>query len=82
MKYIVLKTQDGEMPVLFPRGLVHRDTAEKFAPLAVASAGFVATRNGKLTCFGASSSLGLGARPRHDTALLARALAEADGEDR
>ena len=82
MKYIVLRTPDGEAPVLFPCGFVHCQVAEKFAPMAVASAGFVTITGGAIACSGASASLGLGARPRHDTALVARALAEKSGEAR
>jgi len=64
---------------------MHRTAAELFAPTAVATAGFVTNtgfvtnKDGPITRFGASASLGIGARPCHDTALVAHALAK--GED-
>lgn len=78
MKYIVLEGPTGELPVLFPRELLHRWVADRFAPMRIVAAGFVATEPAGPACYGASSGLGIGSRPARDTALLRDTLPEHD----
>jgi len=72
MKYIVI---NGSEIHIFGRHLNHRSVAMKLAPVEhITSAGFVGRRDdGKLVCFGHSSSLDLGSRP-YDTVLLRASL--------
>ena len=81
MKYIVFDTPNGEAAVLFPRDFVHRAVADALAPLRPVSAGFVAIEDGAARCHGTSASLGIGARPNHDSALVRAALAETADEE-
>ena len=70
MKYIVFKSADGEAPVLFPHEFTHSWVAGELRPLQVVSAGFVEIKNGRLRCFGHSSSLRIASRGEADTALV------------
>jgi|APTNR8051073442_1049403.scaffolds.fasta_scaffold41894_2 hypothetical protein len=81
MKYIVLEGPGGELPVLFPRELMHRWVAERFAPMRVVAAGFVADGPDGPTCHGVSSGLKITSRPDRDTALLREALPEMEEGD-
>jgi hypothetical protein len=74
MKYIIVDAPGGEMPILFPRSFAHRYVADVFGPMKVAAAGFVAWEDGKLACGGLSTGLNIVSRPKHDTALVLRAL--------
>ncbi len=75
MKYIVVRAPAGEAAVLFPRELLHRWVAARFAPMPVVAAGFVRETATGLECHGRSAGLGLPARPAVDTGLVASALA-------
>lgn len=79
MKYIVLRTPSGEMPLLFPREVMHSYVAERFAPLEVVAAGFVHAAQGRVECHGVSIGLKIASRPQTDSELVARALADGDG---
>ena len=70
MKYIVLRSPDGEAPVLFPRAFMHRYVAEMFRPMEVIAAGFVRMTDGNIDCHGASSGLSIRSRPNRDSALV------------
>lgn len=74
MKYIVLKTPDGDAPILFPDSLVHSDVAAKLGPLTVVSAGFVRWSAEGIRCYGHSASLRIGSRGAIDAALVLRQL--------
>lgn len=74
MKYIILDAPDGEAPILFPRGFMHRYVASLFAPMRVISAGFISDEAGGLHCHGHSTGLKLHARPERDTMLVQAAL--------
>jgi hypothetical protein len=81
MKYIILRGPSGELPVLFPREFMHRWVAERFAPMPVVAAGFVADGADGPRCYGVSSGLKIAARPAIDTELLRDALAEGSAGD-
>lgn len=70
MKYIIVRTPDGEAPVLFPRAFLHRYVAGLLKPMEVTAAGFVAIAEGRLRCYGKSVGLRLPSRPEHDSALV------------
>lgn len=74
MKYIVVRTPNGEAPVLFPREFIHRWVARTLSPMPVLSAGFVRLDGGQPRCFGTSESLNLRSRPDRDSALVGQAL--------
>jgi hypothetical protein len=76
VKYVVVRTPNGEAPILFPREFVHRWVAGTMSPMPVVSAGFVRIDGGQPRCFGASESLNLRSRPDRDSALVSRALGE------
>ncbi|MCP5365691.1 MAG: hypothetical protein H6905_10785 [Hyphomicrobiales bacterium] len=76
MKYLIVDAPGGEVPVLFPRGFMHRYMADRLAPLPVVAAGFVKNVDGQLACFGHSTGLKLGSRPERDSELLRIALAD------
>jgi hypothetical protein len=75
VKYVVVESPNGEVPVLFPRGFLHRYVAQLFAPMPVVGAGFVRLRDGLAECYGVSSGLKIGARPV-DSILVNEALAD------
>lgn len=68
-KYFVYREGGRERLVLFPTSVMHaaRARALNLAPDAIMAAGFVALDG---TCFGWSTSLGVGSRGRADQALL------------
>jgi hypothetical protein len=70
VKYIIVRTPDGEAPVVFPRAFLHRYVATLFAPMEVTAAGFVTMTEGRLRCYGKSAGLRLPSRPELDTALV------------
>ena len=70
MKYIILRTPDGEAPVVFPRAFLHRYVASLFAPMEVTAAGFVTMSEGRLHCYGKSAGLRLPSRPERDSSLV------------
>lgn len=70
MKYIVFKSADGEAPVLFPHDFTHSWVAAELRPLTVVSAGFCEIQNGRIACFGHSSSLNISSRGAVDAALV------------
>lgn len=70
MKYIIIRTPDGEAPVVFPRAFLHRYVAGLFAPMEVTAAGFVTMVEGRLRCYGKSAGLRLPSRPERDSALV------------
>ena len=74
MKYIILRSPDGEAPVLFPRTFLHSYVAEIFRPLEVIAAGFVRMAGGTIECYGVSQGLRIRSRPGRDTTLVAAAL--------
>jgi hypothetical protein len=74
LKYLVLRTPNGEAPVLFPRAFMHAHVAQLFKPLEVVSAGFVSNDDGALQCHGASVGLHIASRPLIDSVLLDEAL--------
>jgi hypothetical protein len=76
VKYIVIRTPNGEAPILFPRELIHRWVAGTMAPMPVVAAGFVRLDDGRPRCFGASESLNLRSRPERDSTLVGQALGE------
>ena len=72
-KYIIVLdlSRDGEFPVLFPKQLIHRDIAFRYTAV---SAGFwFMDKNGKVTVYGNSDSLGLNSRPE-DAAIIEKYL--------
>ena len=70
MKYIIFKSAQGEAPVLFPHEFTHSWVAGELRPLTVVSAGFVEVRDGRVHCFGHSSSLRVSSRGDADAALV------------
>jgi hypothetical protein len=69
-KYIAYKNAEGEeVIVTFDQSIIHADYAAQhnISRAQIVSAGFVTSEK---ECFGASSSLHVSSRPRHDTALL------------
>ncbi len=76
MKYIVLKTDGSECPVLFPSGFSHRYVADLFAPAPVVAAGFVREAQDGISCGGESAGLRIGSRAGLDVALIRGALGE------
>lgn len=86
MKYIVLRTTSGEVPVVFPPIVQHRVMAAGFieAGMRVVSAGFVRIRGRRhddttddtmsVVCSGRSQGLGLQSRPDRDAALIQASL--------
>jgi hypothetical protein len=66
MKFVILQTQNGEMPILFPDTLFHDQVEEAFDHDGVISAGFISFAEGKLSCDGESESLGIQARGEDD----------------
>jgi len=70
VKYIIVRTPNGEAPVVFPRAFLHRYVASLFAPMEVTAAGFVAMAEGRLRCYGKSAGLRLPSRPEFDSALV------------
>lgn len=74
MKYIILRTPNGEAPVLFPRAFLHAHVAQLFKPMDVVAAGFVTGADDTLQCHGASAGLRIASRPGIDTAILNNGL--------
>lgn len=70
VKYIIVRTPNGEAPVVFPRAFLHRYVASLFAPMEVTAAGFVTMAEGSLRCYGKSVGLRLPSRPERDSALV------------
>lgn len=77
MKYIIVRTPNGEAPVVFPRAFLHRYVASLFAPMEVTAAGFVTMAEGRLRCYGKSAGLRLPSRPERDSALVNAGLDDA-----
>ena len=74
VKYIVVRSPDGEAAILFPRAFMHKWVADIHKPLETIAAGFVKSSGGQLQCYGASSSLKLASRPGLASDLVNRAL--------
>jgi hypothetical protein len=74
MKYIVLRSPNGEAPVLFSRALMHSYVVEIFRPLEVIAAGFARITDGSIECDGASPGMGIRSRPGRDSALVSAML--------
>ena len=70
MKYLILQTQDGETPVIFPEFMYHDQLEEALEHDGVIAAGFIKLDKGKLVCFGESSSLGIESRKEDDVMLV------------
>jgi len=66
-KYIVIKTEYNEMPVLFPFIVKHNSLV---ASNRIVSAGFWKLEDGKFICYGESNSLQLKSRPEIDNELM------------
>ena len=78
MKYVVVKGEyNTERIILFPSMIAHSELTKMGH---VVSAGFCSIRHGKgkidFCCYGKSESLGMGARDKRDTLLLALLLGE------
>jgi hypothetical protein len=76
VKYIVVRTPNGEAPILFPNALMHRYVAELFAAMPVIAAGFVRSAPDGAECYGASAGLKIASRPAIDSALVSASLTE------
>ncbi|MGB0749419.1 MAG: hypothetical protein ACPGO3_11795 [Magnetospiraceae bacterium] len=74
MKYLILNTPHGEVPILFGGSLIHRWVWESLGGLGVVGAGFVRLENGEPTCFGRSDSLNIASRGAIDAALITKNL--------
>ena len=78
MKYIVIKTHLGKVPVMFSGILSHDDVARALSkPMKIISAGFVDIVDGVVSAHGHSSSLGIQSDPR-DSALIEQYLYESE----
>ncbi len=71
MKYIVYKTNEGEVPLIFPNSFCHKGICKSIGEDVIVSAGFIKqNQDGYLECYGKSVSLKLKSRERHDTILI------------
>ncbi len=70
MKYVVLITEEGETPIIFPKELFHDEVANAVENRGVVSAGFVRLSDGKIKCYGESLGLELSSRGEGDTSLI------------
>ena len=59
MKYIMFKINGGELPVIFPPEIIHKQMARNINA-EVISAGMI---DYNLTCYGESETLGIKSRP-------------------
>jgi len=74
MKYIVIKTHLGKVPVMFSGILSHDDVARALSkPMKITSAGFVNIIDGYVSAYGKSYSLGIKSDPL-DSALIEKHL--------
>jgi len=76
MKYIVLRVQDQELPVIFPEQMIHSLVAEALSKMP-SMAGAVPVSAGQLSsldigsgCHGNSTTLGLSSRGVQDDQLI------------
>jgi hypothetical protein len=74
MKYIVVRTPQGEEPIVFPARFMHAYLAQQLAPAEVVAAGFVRLTPDGVECFGSSAGLHIRSRGAEDAVLLARGL--------
>ncbi len=70
MKYLILRTQDGETPIIFPEFMYHDQVEEALDHEEVIAAGFIKIESGKLQCYGESSSLGIASRSEDDAVVI------------
>lgn len=63
-KYILFEIDGLESPVIFPPWIQHDQVRSKFMYAGVLSAGFVKIENGKVVCFGKSTSLNIQSNPK------------------
>ncbi len=70
MKYVVLITDEGETPIIFPKQLFHDEVANTVENRGVVSAGFVRLSDGNIECYGESLGLELSSRGESDTSLI------------
>ena len=81
MKYVVMKTSRGEIPIVFATSLYHNYVAGQLGGAShVVSAGFVRHTQMGIECYGGSSSLGIKARGERDTQLVRNHLDVAAAE--
>jgi hypothetical protein len=74
MKYIVVRTPQGEEPIVFSARFMHAFLAQQLAPAEVVAAGFVRLTQDGPECFGSSAGLHIRSRGAEDAALLAHRL--------
>jgi hypothetical protein len=74
MKYIVVRTPQGEEPVVFSARFMHAYLAQQLAPAEVIAAGFVRLTQDGVECFGSSAGLRIRSRGAKDAVLLAHGL--------
>lgn len=72
LKYIIIRTEIGEMPILFPETVLHKHAVDGRENKPV-SAGFWELHAGTVHAFGRSDSLGLASRGE-DAQIIADAL--------
>jgi len=70
MKYLILQTPDGETPIIFPDFMYHDQVEEALDHKEVIAAGLIKLDGGKITCYGESSSLGIGSRGEDDEMVI------------
>jgi len=70
MKYVVLITDEGETPIIFPERLFHDEIANAVENREVVSAGFVRLSGSKIECYGESLGLELSSREEADASLI------------
>jgi hypothetical protein len=74
MKYIVVRTPQGEEPIVFSARFMHAYLAQQLAPAEVVAAGFVRLTQGGVECFGSSAGLHIRSRGAEDAVLLVHGL--------
>lgn len=70
MKYIVISSPHGELPIIFPDVIVSREMLERMARKTAVSGGFIDFSGNGVKCYGESTSLGVTSRRERDASLI------------
>jgi len=80
MKYLILLTENGETPIIFPDFMYHDQVEEAMEHDGVIAAGFIKADADRLTCFGISESLGIVSRGEDDEIVIHHQLLTKAGD--